>query len=119
MFEATANEFPFVSELPRREKSAVGKALDILSQYGELTRKHGTLVPSVMASSLLDISPQRLLELIYAGRFEGAVQLGRWWYIPEKALLEHAKTVSKKGGRRPKSPTFKECLTMAREMTRK
>lgn len=115
MFEASISEFPFVATLPKREKSAVGKALDVVAEFTALTKEHGSLVPAGLVGPMLNLSKQRVQQLIDGGRFPGAVKFHRNWFIPEVALIDYAKA-EKLRGRPPKALTFKESLEVARGM---
>lgn len=116
MFEATISEFPFVERLPKREKSAVGKALDLVREFSELCETRGTLIPCALATAVLDISRQRMSIILQEGRFEGAVRFRGAWYIPESSLLEYARKEKSRGGR---PPTLRECISLGREICSK
>ena len=55
------------------------------------------------AAALLGVSPQRITQLISAGRLQ-AVRRGKQWFVDEESLETRLRTVSKKGGR-PKRGT--------------
>jgi hypothetical protein len=116
MFEAAANEFPFVESLPKREKSRVLKTLDLLVEFSDLQKKHGTLLPAPLAWGVLGVSRQRLYELLAEGRLKGIQHHGQW-YIPEAEFVEFCK-LERKSGRPFKRPTFRECLTRGKELTK-
>ena len=96
MFEATVNEFPFVKELPKGQKTSVREAFDLVRQYIELTKRDGTLIPLAMVHRVLNVSRQRVHQLITSGRlsshnFDGFI------FVSENALLEFAKSERKTG----------------------
>lgn len=115
MFEASSSEFPFVAGLPKREKSAVGRAVDVVREFAALCDQHGPLLPVALVAPMLNISNQRVHQLIEGGRFPGAVKFRRYWFIPEASLIEFAKSEKSRGGR-PRSASFSECLESARDM---
>ncbi len=116
MFEASINEFPFVGELPKREKSKLGKALDVVKEFTELSEQYGTLIPLGLIVPMMGISRQRLIECINDGQLAG-VSFHGLWYVPESALIAFAKR-ERRTGRPPKAqaPTMDDCLEVAREL---
>ena len=96
MFEATANEFPFVEALPKREKGKVARMLDQVREFSELQKKHGSLVPAGLAYGVLGISSQRFYQLIDAGTLK-AIQHHGQWFVPEDVFVEFCKTERKSG----------------------
>jgi len=102
MVEATITEFPFVAQLPKREKSKLRKLWDHFEACRAITEQKGMLVPMVAAAALLGVSRQRVQELARDGRFE-VVQLGNQVFITEKDLLAYAQSERKTG--RPCGPT--------------
>lgn len=117
MFEAQAFEFPFVESLPKREKSRVEKAIDLMREMSELQKREGALVPAILAAKILNVSHQRLYELSELGRVR-TIEFHGHRYITEKDLVEFAK-MERKAGRPVKAPTMKDCLAMAKEYVRK
>jgi hypothetical protein len=122
MFEATANEFPFVEALPKREKGRVAKAIDQVREFCALQEKHGSLLPALFIVGVLGISRQRVYQLIEGGQLK-AVQHHGQWYIPESVFLEFVNT-ERKNGRPVKLPTsnselWKNSLAFAKSLTQK
>lgn len=113
MFEAQATEFPFMAELPKREKSRVGKALEAMREMSELQKRVGALVPAALAAKILNVSRQRFYQLVDAGTLK-TVQFHGHHYITESDLVEFANS-DRTPGRRKTAPTFRECMEMARE----
>ena len=103
MFEATANEFPFVEALPKRQKGRVAKMLDQVKEFGALQKEHGALYPSQLVRGILGFSHQRMSQLIEAGILKAVKHHGHW-FIPEAAFVEFVNT-ERKAGRPPKIPT--------------
>lgn len=96
MFEATANEFPFVEALPKREKSKVLKAVDQLKDFAELSKQHGTLVPLFMVQAVLGVSKQRVYKFVTDGRLPTVMFQGHH-FVTEDAIVEFAKKERKNG----------------------
>lgn len=103
MFEAAVTEFPFVEEMPKREKSKLVKVWDRLVAFKEIQEREGTLLSSRFVASLLDVSQQRVSELMKLGKlvridFEGHP------FITEASVVAYAKS-ERKAGRPVKFPT--------------
>lgn len=102
MFKAAVNEFPFVAELPKREKSRLQLFWDRFKEVQALVAEKGTIVPPVVAAELLGISRQRVHELMQDGRLERVEWRGQV-FITEHDLVEFASAERKAG--RPMGPT--------------
>lgn len=113
MFEAQASEFPFMADLPQREKSRVEKAMDVARALTALQEKVGPIIPAGLASKCLNISRQRFHQLVEEGRLK-TVQVEGHHYISEADLLEFLK-LERKSGRPFKAPTIREAWKQARE----
>lgn len=117
MFEAQTMDFPFVEEMPKRERSKVATLWDRFNELRAITEEKGMLLPVPFCASLLGISGQRVHQLIEAGKME-RVQVDQAVFVTEKSLIEWARA-EHKTGRPVKVPqTFKEALGVAREMTK-
>lgn len=73
--------------LPRREKTR----WEELQEMNALSRERGALLPTGLAAEVLDVSRQRLYQLLDAGRIESFEFFGRKW-VPEGDLLAWAKS---------------------------
>jgi len=102
MFKAAVNEFPFVAELPKREKSRLQLFWDRFKEVQALCERKGTIVPPVVAAELLGISRQRVHELMQDGRLERVEWRGQV-FVTEHDLVEFASAERKAG--RPCGPT--------------
>lgn len=102
MFEAQVSEFPFVGELPKREKSKVAKLWDVLKEFRAVQEREGDLVPLAFAVKLLDISHQRGSQLCEAGRLK-RIDFGGVAYVTEASLVDWAKA-EHRNGRPPNMP---------------
>lgn len=108
MFETEVLEFPFVSDLPKREKSRLQKLWDRFAEVRRITDRKGTLLPYSAAAALLGVSRQRIAEYASDGRLEKIVFHGHPM-VCENDLIELARTERKAG--RPLGPNnVKEVL---------
>ncbi len=112
MHEIAASEFPFVDALPRREKAAVKTAVDVLNDWREATRLHGSLVPTSMVAAVLNVSKQRVHQLIQHGRLVTVV-FGGHNYVTELSLNDLASSERKSGRPFKVAGTFKKSLAVA------
>lgn len=119
MDNVATSEFPFVQELPKRERSKLANLWDVLKEARAATEHHGSLVPPSFAADLLGISRQRLHVLMEEGKLETVTFHGKR-FVGENSLVAWAKAERQNG--RPVSPTsqsFKACIANARELLRK
>jgi hypothetical protein len=110
------SEFPFVEALPKREKSKLVKAWELLGHLREATEREGALVPVMLGAKCLDLSRTRIDSICADGRLR-RVEVDGHIFITESSIVEFAKTERKNG--RPlttSSPTMRECHAMAREL---
>ena len=91
-----ASDFPFVADLPKREKSRVVKLWDAFHELAAMHAEHGLPVPRSAAADLLEVSQQRIAQLIAAGKLT-VVDFNGHSYVTEKSLKELAKTERKTG----------------------
>jgi len=96
MFEAALTEFPFVADLPKRERSKVGKLWDTFRELSRTLDAKGNVVPQGFAADLLGVSPQRVGQLLDAGKLE-PVTVGGRRFVTEASILAHAATERKTG----------------------
>lgn len=89
MQEIAASEFPFVESLPKREKARVRSALDVLADWREATKLHGSLVPRPLVAKVLNVSQERVRQLILDGRLKTVAVEGHD-YVTETSLNEFA-----------------------------
>lgn len=99
--EITINEFPFVSQLPKREKSRYEIFWERLQRTKAELDKHGPCWPVAIAASVLGVSKQRIHQLMDAGQLV-RVDVEGHPYIPEESIFEFARTERKAG--RPCGP---------------
>jgi len=115
---AEVADFPFVAELPKREKSKIASLWDKIDEAREIIEKEGVLLPPSFVGKILNISRQRVYQLIDSGRFK-VVDLGGHSMITENSILEWAKSERQVG--RPVNPASARQIAMAgiQEMKKK
>lgn len=96
MHEAIVNEFPFVGELPKREKSKLASLWDEFKEMSRIAEKKGIPVPPGLAAELLGVSRQRIYELMGSGVLE-TVTVGGRTYVTENSLVAWAEAEHKVG----------------------
>lgn len=100
--EAVFNpEFPFVAELPKREQKRVATIWERWRVLSELTKTHGSLIPTTVAAALLGVSKARLCVLLNEERLE-RVRFDSYTYVTENSLLAFVKE-ERRVGRPPKN----------------
>jgi predicted XRE-type DNA-binding protein len=63
-------DFPFVKDLPKREKSKVAKIMDVIQELEAVTKEKGPVIPQALIADVLQISKQRVNDLLNEGRME-------------------------------------------------
>jgi hypothetical protein len=96
MFEAVATDFPFVAELPKREKSKWRKAWDAFQEVQAVTKVEGTIFPQVFVAKVLDLSTARICQLCNEGKLR-VVVVGNNRFVTERSVLDWAETEHKAG----------------------
>lgn len=96
MFEAEATEFPFMAQVPKREKSKLARVWDHFKAVSAVVEEKGMLVPQHLAAELLGVSRQRIWVLANEGRLEG-IELGGIRYVTEDSVIAFAKLERKAG----------------------
>jgi hypothetical protein len=115
MFEAAdIAEFPFASELPKREKTRLEALWEHFAELRAITAEKGMLVPSGLAAKILGVSRQRVFDLIQSGRLE-VVEVNGHNFVPESSVIAYARS-ERKAGRPVKLPeTKREAWRVSRE----
>jgi hypothetical protein len=98
MHEAAISEFPFVAELPKREKSKLEKVWDHLAEVRAVTAQRGPVIPQIMAAHLLNIGRARVGQLVDDGKLE-TVLVNGVRYVTADSVEAWAKSNRGKGGR--------------------
>lgn len=102
MHIAEVLEFPFVEELPKREKSKLVKIWDQFKALSDAQKEHGILLPAVFVASMLGVSRQRVHTLGQEGRLK-VIRIGGQPFITEESTIEYARS-ERKSGRPPNIP---------------
>jgi hypothetical protein len=96
VLDVTANEFSFVSEMPKREKT---RRLGLLDEYHAFCKlMHSDSVPFTLscAAQFLDVSHQRVCKLCESGRLERVEFLGKP-FVTSKSMLAMMAELRKTG----------------------
>lgn len=94
----TINEFPFVAELPKREKSRFQRVMDEFERFGEVQKQKGLLVPAHFASRILDVCKQRVTQLMDEGKLE-RIDFNGHPFITRNSIINYLKNNKGKVGR--------------------
>lgn len=103
MIDAATPDFPFVAELPKRERSRLATVWERLAELRQVSAQHGQLVPPRLAAKLLGVSSQRIDQLVQAGKLM-RVDVDGHPLLTENSIIALAKT-ERKAGRPFKLPT--------------
>lgn len=85
-----------MASLPKREKAAVMGAWEELHEFQEMVKANGAAIPVIFAARVLNVSRQRVYELINEGRVK-TVQLGGHTFITSDSLVEWGRGERKAG----------------------
>lgn len=116
MQDTATLDFPFVADLPKREKSKIARFWDDLEEFRAVVRERGTIVPVTLVAKILGVSRTRVYELIKSGRLE-PVELDGHMYVGYNSLEAWAKA-EHKVGRPLKATTTGEAWKVALEYGR-
>jgi len=118
MFEAQTIDFPFVAEMPKRERSKVATLWDRFQQLKSITEEKGMLLPVVFCAKLLGVSRQRVYVLLDEGKME-RIDLDGQMFVTEESFIAWCRAEHKAG--RPtqlQSATLADCVALGRELTK-
>lgn len=116
----SGKEFSFMADLPVREKSRVVKVWEQFQKLKQIERERGSIVSPGFAAKLLDVSKQRVSQLLQRGRLE-RVDVDGHPFVTEASIVQYAKE-ERKGGRPRKLDTrdmWRLSVGAVKEMTRK
>jgi len=120
MSETATCEFPFVQSMPIRQKSKLARLWDHLATVKRVTDEKGPIVPQHLVSELLNLSKQRIAQILDDGRLE-AVEVNGVRYVTVKSVEVFAQ-MERKTGRPVKDPgkkaTWSSALQSAREIVK-
>lgn len=101
MLDTLTMEMPFMSEVPKREAKAVRGAWEELEEFQVMAKQRGAVLPPSFAAQLLNVSRQRIFQLVQVGTLETVV-IGPHRMILADSLIAWAKSEHKPG--RPANP---------------
>ena len=111
--DVTVEQFEMFPEMPTVPLLKRTKNIwEQLNELKELTEKHGQLVPIAMAAELLDLSRQRVFQLIDDGTFTPTEWRGQRW-LTENDLRSFIE-LERNSGRPWKEPSAKEIWRRSR-----
>lgn len=85
-----------MASLPKREKAAVMGAWEELHEFCEMVKTNGAVIPVTFAGRVLNVSRQRVYELINEGRIQ-TMELGGHVFVVADSLVEWGKGERKAG----------------------
>jgi len=97
MTDSLVQDFPFVSDLPKREQKKVSSVWDELEIIASLVKENGPPVPHSMCALALGVSKQRIYQLVESGRLK-TMEYGGQKHVSRNSLYEFA-TQERKAGR--------------------
>jgi len=115
--DIAVSEFPFVADLPKREKGKLQTLWDNYSEVSSLVKEHGMLIPCAYAAELAGVTKQRIHVLCDQERLK-SVHLNSLRFVTEASFLEWMRA-EHKNGRPFKAPSLKESIAMARRASGK
>lgn len=89
-------DFPFVAELPKREKSRLARLWDHLREVRAVQAEKGEVIPQSFVGDLLGLSTQRVGQFLDEGRLEGVSINGRR-YVTVRSIEQFAQVERKTG----------------------
>lgn len=90
-------DFPFVQELPKRDKSRLVKLWEHLAEVRAIQAEKGEVIPQAFVADLIGVSTQRVTQFVDEGRLESVLINGRR-YVTARSLEQFAQ-VERKNGR--------------------
>ena len=89
-------EFPFVVDMPKRERSRLRTVWDTFLEAKALTEEKGMLIPISLAASLGGVSRSRVYQLCDAGSLE-RVEFGKNCFVTESSFMTWVQSERKAG----------------------
>lgn len=93
---AIMGEFPFVAEMPKRERSRYAQMKEQFAAVKAIVEEKGMIVPVQLAAKMAGLSNQRIRQLIDSDRLE-VVRLDGHVYVTEDSLVELLSSERKAG----------------------
>jgi len=100
-----SEEFPFVTELPNREAKRLVSFWDRYEEFKSMIEGKGPPIPPAVAAKLLDVSRQRVDELMRLGRLE-RLEFAGHPFVTDSSIRWLAEQ-DRSPGRRPGPPESK------------
>lgn len=91
MTEIEADEFEFVKEVPKREKSRLRKIWDHFVDIKAVVSEHGMIIPVKLAADIAGVSRQRIHQLFEQGLLE-RVEFHGHPFVAEKSFVAWARS---------------------------
>jgi hypothetical protein len=114
---AEVADFPFVAELPKREKGRIATLWDKFQEAREIIDREGVLVPPSFAAKVMNVSKQRVCQLMDSGRLK-RVDFDGQSLVTENSIVEWAKA-EHKGGRPINPASARQIAKAASEIFKK
>lgn len=89
-------EFPFVAEMPKRERSRLRTVWDTFLEAKAITAEKGMLIPVSLAASLGGVSRTRIYQLCDTGALE-RVEFGKNGFVTESSFMTWVQSERKTG----------------------
>jgi len=89
-------EFPFVADMPKRERSRLRTIWDAFAEIKAITAEKGILIPLSLAASLGGVSRTRIYQLCDSGSLE-RVEFGKNGYVTESSFMSWVQSERKAG----------------------
>jgi hypothetical protein len=96
MEQVITDEFPFVNTIPLRQKSRLRRAWDLFQELSAAHDKYGPMCPASLASKILDVSPQRVSQLMDTGQL-AFVNIAGHNYVTKDSLVAYCNSERKAG----------------------
>ena len=107
MTTAESLDFPFLDGVPKREKTRVGKLLDVIAEIERVQLERGPVISQHVVADVLGLSPQRVSNLVSEGRLD-SVRIGETRFVFLESFRDFAKKERPPG--RPRKNLFVEAV---------
>lgn len=116
MAETLTPDFPFVEELPKREKSRFARMWELVQEMSDKQREVGEMVPASLVAKVLRCSRQNVFSLAERGTLE-AYRFDGHLFITRRSLVAYAEA-ERQVGRPLKDMNYREVWRAAWEHAR-
>jgi hypothetical protein len=104
-------EFPFVGELPKREKSRLARLWEAVREVTAAQEEHGPVLNQLTVAMILGVSRQRVCQLIDAGSLQSIAVTGNR-LVTLRSLEDYCKTDRKTGHHLPEKFDYKNAMAL-------